>query len=186
MKATNVKLSTATIKAIGDFSGKKAGVGKAITKAVDGLLADGATPEMMFAPGKDADRTFYTTLEISVAAGFSANAQAMLKADVKSLAEVDEAKAKANRELKCKANRRYWQQQIGSGIKDLRNSLAKRLTVSESDGAEADKSTWEATKRKVIAEIITQAQKKEASTIKDMAAFIKDLQSALARIPANA
>lgn len=187
MKATNVKLSSATIKAIGDYSGKKAGAGKAITKAVDGLLADGVTPEMMFAPAKDADRTFYTTLEVAVTVGFSANAQAMLKADVKSLAEVDEAKAKANRDLKCKANRRYWMQQIGSGIKDLRNSLSKRLTAkAESDGAEADKSTWEATKRKVIAEIIAQAQKKESTTIKDISAFIKDLQSALARIPTNA
>jgi len=34
--------------------------------------------------------------------------------------------------------------------------------------------------------MISQAQKKEASTIKDIGAFIKDLQSALARIPANA
>lgn len=185
MKATNVKLSSATIKAIGDFSGKRAGIGKAITKAVDGLLADGVTEEMMFAPKKDADRTFYTTLEVAVTCGFSANAQAMLKADVKSLAEVDETKAKANRDLKCKANRRYWQQQIGSGIKDLRNSLVKRFATADG-GAEADKSTWEATKRKVLSEMIAQAQKKEASKIKDISAFIKDLQSALARIPANA
>ncbi|MFZ9515459.1 MAG: hypothetical protein ACO29P_09530 [Bacteroidia bacterium] len=185
MKATNVKLSTATIKAIGDYTGKKIGAGKGLTKAVDSLYADGVQAEMMFAPKKDEDRTFYTTLEVAVVCGFSTNAQAMLKADVKTLAEVDEAKAKANRDLKCKANRRYWQQQIGSGIKDLRNSLAKRFATDEG-GAEADKSTWEATKRKVLADIISQAQKKESSTIKDLSAFIKDLQSALARIPANA
>lgn len=185
MKVTNVKLSTATIKAIGDYTGKKIGAGKGLTKAVDALYADGVLPEMMFAPKKDADRTFYATLETAVVCGFSANAQAMLKADVKSLAEMDEAKAKANRDTKCKANRRYWQQQIGSGIKDLRNSLTKRFETADG-GAEADKSTWEATLRKELANRIAQAQKKEASKIKDISAFIKDLQSALARIPANA
>jgi type II secretory ATPase GspE/PulE/Tfp pilus assembly ATPase PilB-like protein len=140
---------------------------------------------MMTAPAKGEPRTFYQSLELAVTLGFSANAQAMLKADVKTLAEVDEAKAKANRDLKCKANRRYWQQQIGSKIKDYRNSLIKRLAPATSEGAQ-DNASWESVKRKVIAEIITQAQKKEASSIKDMSAFIKDLQSALARIPANA
>lgn len=185
MKASNVKLSNATIKAIGEYSGKKVQAGKGLTKAVDGLYADGVLPEMMFAPKKDEDRTLYISLEVSVTMGFSANAQAMLKADVKSLASVGEDKAKANRDLKCKENRRYWQQQIGSGIKDLRNSLAKRF-ATDSDGAGSDKASWEATKRTVLADMIKQAQGKEASTIKDMAAFIKDLQSALARIPANA
>jgi hypothetical protein len=186
MATVNVKLSEGTFKAIGDYTSKKIGAGKGLTKAVDGLYADGVRPEMMFAPKKDESRVFYQSLEIAVKAGFSANAQAMMSADIKTLPEAGEEKAKANRELKCKENRRYWMMQIGSGIKDLRNSLAKRFRPAGSDGAEDDKSTWEATKRKVIAEIIAQAQKKEASKIADIAAFIKDLQSALARIPADA
>ena len=180
------KLSTATINAIKadvskDLAAKKSGV-----KVVDSLYADGVRPEMMTAPKKGEPRAFYQSLEVAVTLGFTAAAQTMLKVDVKTLAEVSEDKAKANRDIKCKANRRYWQQQVGSKIKDYRNSLTKRLDAAGSNGAEEDKSTWESTKRKVLADMISQAQKKEASTIKDIASFIKDLQSALARIPATA
>jgi hypothetical protein len=185
MNAT-AKLSTATINAIKadvskDLAAKKSGL-----KVVDSLYADGVKPEMMTAPKKGEPRTFYQSLEVAVTLGFSASAQAMLKADVKTLAEVDESKAKTNRDLKCKVNRRYWQQQIGSKIKDYRNSLTKRLAPATGEGAGSDKASWESVKRATLAEIIKQAQAKEASKVKDIAAFIKDLQSALARIPANA
>lgn len=175
MKATNVKLSTATINAIGAWSGSTIKADKSKVKAIDALFADGVTAEMLKAPGKDEPRALYDSVQISIVTGFAANVQALLKKDVKSLSETQ------------KTERRYWQQQIGSKLKDLRNALSRREAAdSDSDGAGADKSTWEATKRKALTDIITQAQKKEASTIKDMAAFIKDLQSALARIPANA
>jgi hypothetical protein len=180
------KLSAATLTAIKadvskDLLAKRAGL-----KVIDSLVADGITHTMMVAPKKGDDRTFYASLEAAVVAGFTASAQAMLSADVKTLAEIDEAKAKANRDAKCKINRRYWQQQVGSKIKDYRNAVEKRNAPADEGGAGANKASWESVKRKVIAEIITQAQGKEASTIKDMAGFIKDLQSALVRIPANA
>lgn len=175
MKATNVKLSTATINAIGAWSGSTIKADKSKVKAIDALFADGVTADMLKAPGKDEPRSLYDSVQVSIVTGFAANVQALLRKDVKSLSETQ------------KAERRYWQQQIGSKLKDLRNALSRREAQAEgSDGAEADKSTWEATKRKVLSEIITQAQKKESSTIKDIGAFIKDLQSALARIPANA
>lgn len=176
MKATNVKLSTATIGAIGAWSGSTIKADKSKIKAIDALHADGVTADMLKAPGKDEPRALYDTVCVSIVTGFAANVQALLKKDTKSLSEQQ------------KADKRYWQQQIGSKLKDLRNALARRErdAAGESDGAEADKSTWEATKRKVLSEIIAQAQKKESTTIKDISAFIKDLQSALARIPANA
>lgn len=174
MKATNVKLSTATINAIGAWSGQTIKADKSKTKAIDALHADGVTADMLKAPGKDEPRALYDSVQISIVTGFTANVQALLKKDTKTLSESQ------------KTDKRYWQQQIGSKLKDLRNALARREAAGESDGAGADKSTWEATKRKVLSEMIAQAQKKEASTIKDMSAFIKDLQSALARIPANA
>jgi hypothetical protein len=186
MQVNNVKLSESTIKDISSYSSKKVGIGRGLTKVVDGLYSDGVLPEMMFAPKKDESRVLYQTLELAVVIGFSVSAQAMLSTDVKTLAEIDEDTARKNRDVKCKANRRYWQMQIGSCIKDMRNSLAKRLAPAKSDGAEEDKSTWESTKRKVLSEIIAQAQKKESTTISDIGSFIKDLQSALARIPANA
>lgn len=176
MKATNVKLSTATISAIGAWSGSTVKADKSKTKAIDALHADGVTSDMLKAPGKDEPRTLYESVCIGIVAGFTAPVQALLKKETKTLSDAQ------------KGEKRYWQQQIGSKLKDLRNALARRERAEsgESDGAGADKSTWEATKRKVLSEIIAQAQKKEGTTIKDMAAFIKDLQSALARIPATA
>jgi hypothetical protein len=181
-----LKLSAATLTAIKadvskDLAAKRAGL-----KVVDSLVADGVTHTMMVAPKKGEDRTFYASLEGAVVSGFTTAAQAMLSADVKTLAEIDEGKAKANRDIKCKVNRRYWQQQIGSKIKDYRNAVEKRNAPADEGGAGANKASWESVKRKVLAEIIAQAQAKEASKVKDIAAFIKDLQSALARIPANA
>lgn len=174
MKATKqATLSASTEKAIGNYSSKKKEFANAGKHAVDGLYADGVKPEMMFAPKKDEDRTFYTSLEKAVVAGFTATVQSLLAKDVKTLSSSQ------------KDDRRYWQQQIGSGIKDLRNALARRFSSGGSDGA-SNTASWESTKRKVLSEIISQAQKKTSTKIKDLPAFVKDLQSALARIPADA
>ena len=183
-----IKLSEQSFKAIKAFADVSVKADKGLIKVVDSLYADGVTVEALTAPkGKDADRSFYESVRNAVIAGFSEAARKMVLLGAKDLADIAEDKAKANRELICKINARYWQQQVGSLIKDMRNALERRLSRSKgSDGAEESKSTWESTKRKVIAEIITQAQKKEASKITDLAGFIKDLQSALARIPADA
>ena len=174
MKAT-AKLSTATIEAIGSWSGQSIKAEKAKTKAVDSLHADGVTATMLEAPAKGESTVLFDSVKVSIVLGFTATIQTLLKKDTKTLSEQQ------------KSDKRYWQQQIGSKLKDLRRALTIREAQGqESDGAGADKASWESVKRKVIAEIITQAQSKEASTIKDMASFIKDLQSALARIPAKA
>ena len=174
MKAT-AKLSNATIKAISTWSNKSLTTDNAKTKAVDLLYADGVTAAMLVAPEKGEPTVLFDSVKVSIVLGFTAQVQALLKKDTKGLNE------------KQKENKRYWQQQIGSKMKDLRNALTRREAQgSESNGAGSDKSTWEATKRKVLADIISQAQKKESTTIKDISAFVKDLQSALARIPANA
>ena len=130
---------------------------------------------MLKAPEKGESTVLFDSVKVSIVMGFTTAVQALLKKDTKGLSEAQ------------KENKRYWQQQIGSKLKDLRNALARREAQSAgSNGAGSDKSSWESTKRKVLSEIIDQAQKKESSTIKDISAFIKDLQSALARIPANA
>ena len=174
MKAT-AKLSTASINAIGAWAGQSVKVDNAKLKAVDSLHADGVTAAMLVAPAKGESTVLFDSVKVSIVMGFTATVQALLKKDTKGLSEAP------------KESKRYWQQQIGSKLKDLRNALTRREAQgAESDGAGADKSTWESTKRKVLSEMIAQAQKKESSTIKDISAFIKDLQSALARIPANA
>ena len=182
-----IKLSEQSFKAIKAYADVSTKADKSLIKAVDSLYADGVTVDALTAPkGKDADRSFYDSVRSAIVAGFSEAARKMVLLGAKDLPDIAEDKAKANRELICKINARYWQQQVGSKIKDMRNALERRLRSTDSNGAEESKSTWESTKRKVIAEIITQAQKKEASKITDLAGFIKDLQSALARIPADA
>ena len=174
MKAT-AKLSTASINAIGAWAGQSIKVDNAKVKAVDSLHADGVTAAMLVAPAKGESTVLFDSVKVSIVLGFTAQVQALLKKDTKGLSEAQ------------KENKRYWQQQIGSKLKDLRNALSRREAQgTESDGAGADKSSWESTKRKVLSEIIAQAQKKESTSIKDLGSFIKDLQSALARIPANA
>jgi hypothetical protein len=174
MKAT-AKLSTATINAIGAWAGQSVKVDNAKVKAVDSLHADGVTAAMLVAPAKGESTVLFDSVKVSIVMGFTATVQALLKKDTKGLSEAQ------------KESKRFWQMQIGSKMKDLRNALTRREAQgSESDGAEADKSTWESTKRKVLSEMIAQAQKKESTTIRDIGLFIKDLQNALARIPANA
>lgn len=174
MKAT-AKLSTATINAIGAWSGQSIKTDKAKTKAIDSLHADGVTAAMLEAPAKGESTVLFDSVKVSIVAGFTASTQALLKKDTKTLSEQQ------------KSDKRYWQQQIGSKLKDLRNALTRREAQNaDSNGAGESKASWESVKRTAIAEIIKQAQAKDASKIKDIAAFIKDLQSALARIPANA
>jgi len=171
----SIKLSTATVNAIGAWTSATIKTGNTMTKAVDGLFADGVTADMLRAPAKGEPSALYDSAKAAIVLGFSASVQALLKKDTKGLNENQ------------KETKRNWQQQIGSKLKDLRNALTRRENAgAESDGAGADKSSWEATKRKVLAEMISQAQKKESTTVRDMPAFIKDLQNALARIPANA
>ncbi len=174
MKAT-AKLSNVTIKDIGTWSGATVRADNSKTKAVDGLHADGVTSAMLKAPEKGESTVLFNSVKVAIVLGFTATVQALLTKDTKGLSEAK------------KEEKRYWQMQVGSKMKDLRNALTRREAQgSESDGAEADKSTWESTKRKVLSEMIAQAQKKESTTIRDIGQFIKDLQSALARIPANA
>jgi hypothetical protein len=168
------KLSAATLTAIKadvskDLLAKRAGV-----KVIDSLVADGITHTMMVAPEKGADRTFYASLEKAVVAGFTASAQAMLGADVKTLADIDEGKAKANRETKCKVNRRYWQQQIGSKIKDYRNAVEKRNAPTDEGGA-SNTTTFEARLKRDLTKYIAQIEKLESApfNVPDMLKYLK-------------
>ena len=173
MKAT--KLSTAAAKQIGTYSSKSLTAAKDKVKTIDLLVADGVSSDMLKAPAKGADTAFFDSVKAAIVTGFTATNQALLKKDTKTLSDQQ------------KSDKRYWQQQVGALVNDLQRAMVRReAQAAESNGAGADKASWESVKRKVIAEIVTQAQSKEASTIKDMAAFIKDLQSALARIPAKA
>lgn len=171
--AIGTQLSLSTAKAITVWSSQSVKEGRTKTVMIDGLHADAVTAEMLVAPKKDEPRALYDAVQKLIVAGFAVSVQSLLAKDVKTLNETQ------------KTDRRYWQQQIGSKMKDIRNALTRRAQSGESDGA-SNAASWESTKRKVLSEIISQAQKKTGTKIKDLPAFIKDLQSALARIPADA
>jgi hypothetical protein len=144
------------------------------TKALlDAMHADGIKPDDLMAPKGNTDRTFYDGLRDAVVAGFSKSVQALLAADVKSL---DDEK---------KVGRKYWQEQIGSILKDWRKGLERRIAqaeASESDGAGTRKASPEAIIHRELSSVIERAEKLESSTIRDLPAFIAALKSALVRI----
>ena len=150
--------------------------GMTSTKALlDQMFSDGIEPDDLLAPKANADRTFYDGMRDAVIAGFSKNVQALLAVDVKGL---DDEK---------KASRKYWQEQVGTTLKDWRKGLKARIeraNASESEGAGTRKASPEAIIRRELAALIERAEKLESSTIKDLPAFIAALKAAIVRVPA--
>ena len=141
-------------------------------QAIDALYADGVTPELMMAPKKDADRTFYASLERAVVAGFTATVQKLLEKETKSLSEDK------------KGEKRYWQQQIGSKIKDYRNSLQRRIDKANADGdgdGANNTSTLESRLKRDLTKYVSQLEKIE-NFQGNVINLIKDLKSAIAWI----
>lgn len=170
MKATTVKLSTASVNAISTWSNKSLTTDNAKTKAVDSMFADGVTASMLVAPAKGESTVLFDTVKVSIVLGFTAANQALLKKDTKGLSEAQ------------KENKRYWQQQIGSKLKDLRNALTRRETAGEeSDGAGTKPASFEARLKRDLTKYIAQIEKLEKAefTVVDM---LKHLKSASALI----
>jgi hypothetical protein len=122
---------------------------RAMGKAVDALQADGVTVEMLTAPKKDQDRAFYDSVCAAVVAGFTATVQDLLTKETKTLSD------------EKKGEKRYWQQQIGSKVKDLRNMLQRRLD-SEDEGGAGSTSTLESRIKRDLTKYIAQLEKVEA------------------------
>ena len=169
MKATTTKLSTASINAIGAWSGQAVKTDNSKTKAVDSMFADGVTAAMLTAPKKGEPSALFDSVKVSIVAGFTATVQALLKKDTKGLSDAQ------------KENKRYWQQQIGSKLKDLRNALTRREAAEEESGGAGTKSTFESRLKRDLTKYIAQIEALEAAqfTVADM---LKHLRSASALI----
>jgi len=169
MKAT-AKLSTATVAAIGAWTAKVVGVGNSKVKAVDLLIADGVTSEMLVAPKQGESTVLFDSVKISVVLGFTATVQALLKKDAKGLSDEQ------------KQSKRYWQQQIGSQVKDLRNALVRREEMAaESDGAGTRSASFDARLKKDLAAWIAKVEKLEGSSF-SVVDMLKHLKGASALI----
>jgi hypothetical protein len=123
---------------------------------------------MLDAPAKGADRSFYDgQIKPAIVLGFSATIQTLLATDTKSL---DEGK---------KMTKRYWQQQIGSKIKDLKAALVRREAAEDSTPRQT--TTIGDRLRKQIEELIEKIQKSETG-IGDPAKAVASLKAAKSAI----
>ena len=161
-----IQLSNAARESIRDFVSVSVTLNTKQTKMVDTLIADGVTHEMCFAPKGDAPREFYDSICEAVTLGFSKPAQKLLaftRAEAKALSEVQ------------KTERRYWQSQIGSKVKDIRNALKKRETNPTGQNA---------TKLELIKRALQDALKRvtELDPTKDAIPDALDIPSATAHI----
>lgn len=137
------------------------------TKFIDSIYADGVRSDDCVAPEKGADRTLYNDLKAMIVAGFSA--------DVRKLLALDQAVMKSKPES-VKKDRKHWQQQIGSKLKDLKASLARREKAEEESlktDDERDAEAKEALKQasdaarllKACSEWINRLEKTEGTTL---------------------
>ena len=138
-----------------------------LTTACDSLIADGHTDLTLYrAPeGKDADRVFYDSLVAYVVKGYPAKDQALLAMPAK---ELSEEKKDEKRKLGMKK---------GTGVRNIREALEKRLKREEGTGAETPKSD-EAKMMEALAAVAKKASGKESAPY-DTVAFIKSINVAI-------
>jgi hypothetical protein len=162
------RMSTKSVESVARFVSSSVGTDRARVSAVDNLRADAITSEMLDAPAKGSDRSFYDgELKPSIILGFTATIQTLLATDTKSL---DEGK---------KMTKRYWQQQIGSKIKDLKAALVRREAAEDSTPRQTQ--TVGDRLRKKIEDLIEQIQKTE-NGIADPAKAVAGLKAAKSAI----
>ena len=159
-------ISSIIAVAIGQYVGASVKTDQIKIKVVDTLVSEGITAALLVAPKNGADASFYDSVKSAVVAGFTATVQALLKKDTKTLSDSQ------------KSDKRYWQQQVGSKIKDLRNALVKREAQGEAQGeARGNVASFEARLKRDIVKYIAQIEKGEAFGF-PVAEMLKHLKNA--------
>jgi len=134
---TNLNKLTATIRDLGksDTAAQKVNDALQVAKVsvVDQCREMGLTSNAFVAPKNGGTLTAlqYDKLKTAVVKGyFPQPAIAMLQADPKALAK---GEASAPYKARTNGNRRYWQQQIGSRMKDVKNLLHTSETKAQAE-----------------------------------------------------
>ena len=143
-------ISNVVRTAIGSYVGQSVKTDKTKTKTLDTLQAEGVTSGMLVAPAKGEDRTLFDSLKAAVVSGFEVRVQALLTKDVKTLDD------------SAKTDRKFWQQQIGSKMKDIKNGLAKREAPEQVEGEGEGVATFESRLKRDLCKYIAQIEKGEA------------------------
>src|SRR6056300_525517 len=96
-----IKLNKASVDAIRSYTNVSVKASNALGFVVDALNRQNIKPEMLKAPEKGADRTLYTSVQEAIKLGFATEIQELLQKKPATLTESE------------KAEKRYWQQQVG-------------------------------------------------------------------------
>ena len=159
MKAT---LTHSLVTAIGQWVSADVKSDTTKVKVVDLAWAEGIRAADCIAPEKGADRTLYDHLRAAIVTGFPA--------DIRKLLSLDKAVMKGKDES-VKADRRKWQMQIGSKLKDLKAALLRR------EEAEAAAAMTDEEKAEAAAEAAASATD-SARLLRDVTAWINRLEKA--------
>lgn len=109
-----IKLNKASIDAIRNYTDKSVSASNALSVVVSQLTKQGVKPEMLKAPEKGADRSLYTSVQEAIKLGFTQEVQELLQKKPATLSDAE------------KADKRYWQQQVGSKLKDIRQAMTRK------------------------------------------------------------
>jgi hypothetical protein len=155
-------VSNVAREAIGSFVGASAKADKAKVKTLDVLQSEGLVSADFVSPEKGQDRALYDSLKAAVVFGFEVKVQTLLVKETKTLDDDG------------KSLKKYWQQQIGSKMKDLKNGLAKREKIEDGEEGEGV-ATFESRLKRDLTKYIAQIEKGEAFefTVVDMLKYLK-------------
>ena len=155
-------VSNVAREAIGSFVNTSVKTDKVKVKTLDILQSEGLVSADFVSPEKGQDRALYDGLKAAVIFGFEVKVQNLLVKETKTLDD------------DTKALKKYWQQQIGSKMKDLKNGLAKREKIEDGEEGEGVAS-FEARLKRDLTKYIAQIEKGEAFqfTVVDMLKYLR-------------
>lgn len=159
---TSHTLTHSLVAAIGQWVSADVKSDTTKVKVVDLAWADGIRSADCVAPEKGADRSLYDGLRAAIVTGFPA--------DIRKLLSLDKAVMKG-KDKATKDNRRNWQMQIGSKLKDLKAALERR-EKAEAEAAMTDDEKAEA----AAAEAVSASD--SAKLLRDVTAWINRLEKA--------
>jgi fructose-1,6-bisphosphatase len=164
----NTVLALDLSKTITDAVSAVEGASRKMQSSIDALAAGGMRSTDFVSPkskGKVSTSSpeKIEAINAAIVAGFSARVQKLLAAPTKALSETD------------KADKRYWQQQIGARRADFEKGLAKREGVADNRAPQQPKSPEDKI-RAMIESIEKVVQGAEGLTF-DAADFLKDLRA---------
>tara|TARA_R110000796_G_scaffold247794_1_gene373770 strand:+ start:132 stop:656 length:525 start_codon:yes stop_codon:yes gene_type:complete len=107
-------LNAASIEAIRTYTDVSIEATGAKESAAAALISQGITADMLKAPAKGESRELYDGIKAAIVSGFSEEVRSLLLAKTAELIDTR------------KLVKKYWQQQIGSKLKDLRNQMTPK------------------------------------------------------------